>query len=78
MTFGTSDRVREWWTVANLRRDLNHEIMNDTDFNLLLIVLLLLKEKEYLVIDGLLRLERILNIFLNPRPLRNMSVGLTS
>ena len=52
--------------------------MNDTDFNLLLIVLLLLKEKEYLVIDGLLRLERILNIFLNPRPLRDMSVGLTS
>ena len=78
MTFGTSDRVREWRTVVNLRRDLNHEIMNDTDFNLLFIVLLLLKEKEYLVIDGLLRLERILNIFLNPRPLRDMSVGLTS
>ena len=47
-------------------------------FNLLLIVLLLLNKKEYLVIDGLLRLERILNIFLNPRPLRDMSVGLTS
>ena len=39
-------RVRELWTFANLRWDLNHEIMNDTDFHLLLIVLLLLKKKR--------------------------------
>ena len=64
------------WTVANLRRDFYHEIMNDTDFIISCSSYFSCSRKR-IVIDGLLRLERILNIFLNPRPL-DRSVGLTS
>ena len=64
------------WTVANLRRDFYHEIMNDTVFIISCSSYFYCSRKR-IVIDGLLRLERILNIFLNPRPL-DRSVGLTS
>lgn len=70
VTSGTSDRVREWRTVANLRRDLNHEIMNDTDFNLLLIVLLYLtQQKEYLSDWWIAQIGKNSEYFLKSSPL---------